>query len=54
MTYELLARSAAPGRRVDVIDVPGGHHGFETVDHTDASRDAVRRSIAWRADTLGD
>jgi dipeptidyl aminopeptidase/acylaminoacyl peptidase len=51
-TDELLERCRATGRAVDVIDVPGGHHGFETVDDTDDSRDAVRRSIAWWADAL--
>lgn len=46
-TDELLERCSAAGRAVDVIDVPGAHHGFETVDDTDASRDGVRRSIDW-------
>jgi hypothetical protein len=32
-----------------VIDVPGGHHGFETVDDTDAARAAIRDSLAWWA-----
>ncbi|HET8664419.1 MAG TPA: dienelactone hydrolase family protein [Nocardioides sp.] len=49
---ELLERCRAAGRPVDVIEVPGGHHSFENVDDTDASRDAIRRSIAWWADTL--
>ena len=51
-TDELLARCSAAGRQIDVIDVPGAHHAFETVDDTDASRNAVRRSVAWWADTL--
>jgi dienelactone hydrolase len=46
---ELLERCATEHRTVDVIEVPGGHHGFETVDDTDVARDAVRRSIAWWA-----
>jgi dienelactone hydrolase len=49
---KLLERCAAGHRAVDVIEVPGGHHGFETVDDTDAARDAVRRSIAWWARAL--
>jgi dienelactone hydrolase len=49
---ELLERCAAAHRTVDVIEVPGGHHGFETVDDTDAARDAVQRSIAWWAQAL--
>jgi acetyl esterase/lipase len=51
-TDDLLERCTAAGRAVDVIDVPGGHHGFETVDYTDQARDAVRRSIAWWVDAL--
>jgi len=46
-TDALLERCDRAGRDVDVIDVPGAHHGFETVDDTDAARDGVRRSIAW-------
>jgi len=30
-----------------VIEVAGGHHGFETVDDTDAARDGIRGSISW-------
>jgi len=43
---ELLERCAVERRAVDVVGVPGGHHGFETVDDTDEARDAIRRSIA--------
>jgi dienelactone hydrolase len=46
-TDDLLARCREADRSVDVIDVPGAHHAFETVDDTDAAREAVRRSIAW-------
>jgi dienelactone hydrolase len=49
---ELLERCATKGRAVDVIGVPGGHHGFETVDDTDEARNAIRRSIAWWAQAL--
>jgi dienelactone hydrolase len=49
---ELLERCATEHRTVDVIEVPGGHHAFETVDDTDQARDAVRRSIAWWAGAL--
>jgi hypothetical protein len=49
---ELLECCAAERRTVDVIEVPGGHHGFETVDDTDEVRDGVRRSIAWWAQAL--
>jgi dipeptidyl aminopeptidase/acylaminoacyl peptidase len=49
---ELLERCASEHRAVDVIEVPGGHHGFETVDDTDEARDAIRRSVAWWAHAL--
>jgi dipeptidyl aminopeptidase/acylaminoacyl peptidase len=52
-TDDLLSRCREAGRGVDVIDVPDAHHGFETVDDTDAARDAIRASIAWWADLLG-
>jgi dienelactone hydrolase len=29
------------GAEIEVIDVPGGHHGFEIVDHTQPAREAV-------------
>jgi dienelactone hydrolase len=52
-TDELLDRCADAARLVDVIHVTGAHHGFETVDDTDASRTAIRDSIAWWAHALG-
>ncbi|MEU1673762.1 alpha/beta fold hydrolase [Streptomyces roseifaciens] len=30
---------------VEVVDVPLGHHGFETVDHTEETRGAVDRAV---------
>ncbi|MFB7667430.1 alpha/beta fold hydrolase [Kitasatospora sp. NPDC056138] len=30
---------------VEVIDVPLGHHGFETIDHTEPAREAVERAV---------
>jgi pimeloyl-ACP methyl ester carboxylesterase len=30
---------------IEVIDIPHGHHGFETVDHTDQARHAVDRAV---------
>ncbi|MCE5292354.1 MAG: alpha/beta hydrolase [Nocardiaceae bacterium] len=39
------ARAAGVG--LDVIDVPNGQHGFDILDHTDESRDAVRRAVDW-------
>jgi dienelactone hydrolase len=52
-TDELIERCSSADRTVDVIEVAGAHHGFETVDDTDASREAVRRSIAWWVENLG-
>jgi dipeptidyl aminopeptidase/acylaminoacyl peptidase len=52
-TDDLLARCRDAGRAVEVLDVPGAHHAFETVDDTDAARDAIRSSVAWWADRLG-
>ena len=49
---ELLERCDRAGRDVDIIEVPGAHHSFENLDDTDASRDAIRRSIDWWTKTL--
>jgi acetyl esterase/lipase len=35
----------ASGAAVEVIDVPGAHHGFETIDHTEPARQAVRSAL---------
>ncbi|MFI1753092.1 alpha/beta hydrolase [Streptomyces sp. NPDC020571] len=42
---EFLASAKDCGADVEVIDVPHGHHGFETVDVTDESRTAVRHAL---------
>lgn len=42
---EFLAAAKDCGARVEVVDVPHGHHGFETRDPTDASRAAVRQAM---------
>ncbi|MGW4544886.1 alpha/beta hydrolase [Streptomyces violaceorubidus] len=42
---EFLAAAEDCGADVEVIDVPHGHHGFETIDVTDASRTAVRHAV---------
>ena len=52
ITDELLARCRTAGRAVDLIYVPGAHHGFENVDDTDAAREAIRSSIAWWVEQL--
>ncbi|MFJ2822017.1 alpha/beta fold hydrolase [Streptomyces toxytricini] len=42
---DFLAAARRCGAHVDVIDVPEGRHGFETLDHTDTARGAVRRAV---------
>ncbi|MEV6881578.1 alpha/beta hydrolase [Streptomyces sp. NPDC051135] len=42
---EFLAAAKDCGADVEVIDVPNGHHGFETIDLTDESRTAVRHAL---------
>ncbi|MFI5805052.1 alpha/beta fold hydrolase [Streptomyces sp. NPDC051561] len=40
-----VAAGEASGVRIDLVDVPQGHHGFEILDRTDESREAVRRAL---------
>jgi dienelactone hydrolase len=42
---EFLAAAGRCAADVEVVDVPHGHHGFETLDPTDESREAVRRAM---------
>ncbi|MFI0975396.1 alpha/beta fold hydrolase [Streptomyces sp. NPDC021093] len=42
---EFLAAAKDCGANVEVVDVPEGHHGFESLDRTDASREAVHRAM---------
>jgi acetyl esterase/lipase len=42
---EFLAAAGASGAAVEVIDVPGAHHGFEAIDHTEPARQAVRSAV---------
>lgn len=41
---EFLTAAEDCGADVEVIDVPEAHHAFETVDHTEQSREAVRHA----------
>ncbi|MGW7310849.1 alpha/beta hydrolase [Streptomyces sp. NPDC054835] len=41
---EFLTAAAKAGAAVDVVDAPLGHHGFETLDHTEDTRAAVVRA----------
>ncbi|MFV0131445.1 alpha/beta fold hydrolase [Streptomyces sp. HMX112] len=42
---EFLSAAEHHGAAVEVVDVPHGRHGFETLDLTDESREAVRRAM---------
>jgi len=42
---EFLAAAAAVHVPVEVIDVPHGHHSFDTLDDTDESREAIIRMV---------
>ncbi|UYQ65647.1 alpha/beta fold hydrolase [Streptomyces peucetius] len=43
---EFLTAAEQCGADVEIVDVPGGHHGFETIDHTEPAREAVTRAVA--------
>jgi acetyl esterase/lipase len=48
ITATLEEFTGAAGRcraRLEIIDVPGGRHGFDMLDYTDESRQAVRRAL---------
>ncbi|MFC4035700.1 alpha/beta hydrolase [Streptomyces polygonati] len=42
---EFLTAAEDSGAGVELIDVPLAHHGFETLDHTDETRRAVRAAF---------
>ncbi|MDH6120418.1 acetyl esterase/lipase [Kitasatospora sp. GAS204A] len=42
---EFLTAAEACRAEVEVVEVPGGHHGFETVDHTEQARQAVAHAV---------
>jgi acetyl esterase/lipase len=45
-TVEEFTEAAGRSRvRLEIIDVPGGQHAFDILDHTDESREAVRRAL---------
>ena len=43
---ETVDRLVTLATDIQMIDVTNGHHGFDTLDHTDESRQAVRAGIA--------
>ena len=46
--------TAAEARRlpIELVDHPDGHHAFDVLDDTDASRDAIRRILAFLREHL--
>lgn len=44
---QFLAAAEADGPPVELVDLPDAHHAFDTVDDTDASRDAIRRILEF-------
>jgi hypothetical protein len=42
---EFLAAAKECDADVEVIDVPLGHHGVETIDHTEQARHAVDHAV---------
>lgn len=47
-----IAAARTRKRQRKLIDVPEGQHGFDMLDHTDCSRDAVRQAMAWVTEKL--
>jgi acetyl esterase/lipase len=43
----------ASARTLEVVDLPGSAHGFETQGYDGEARQAVEQAMAWVADTLG-
>lgn len=53
-TVDAFTEAAAScGTDLEVIDVPDGQHGFDMLDHTDNSRDAVTRAMSWVMAAVG-
>jgi hypothetical protein len=47
-----IPAAASQGASLEVIDVAGGQHGFDTLDHDDDSRRAVRQALSWMTGAL--
>ncbi|MER5966337.1 alpha/beta hydrolase [Streptomyces sp. NPDC002057] len=50
---EFLTAATACGADVEIVDVPNGQHGFETVDHIEEARVGVRRAMSAVLGHLG-
>jgi acetyl esterase/lipase len=42
-----IAQAELHSAKLTVIDVPEGQHGFDTLDHNESSRMAVRQAMTW-------
>jgi acetyl esterase/lipase len=49
---EFVAAAEAGGTPLETIEVPSGRHGFDMLDHTDESRQAVARALDWMVTRL--
>ncbi len=49
---EFVEAADEAGARLDVIDVPDGHHGFDQLADTEESRRAIRAAMDWVAARL--
>jgi acetyl esterase/lipase len=47
-----VAAAEAAGRPVELVDHAEGHHAFDVLDDTDASRDAIARVVAFLREHL--
>lgn len=47
-----VTAAEAQGASLEVIDVADGQHGFDTLDHDDDSRRAVREALSWVTSAL--
>jgi hypothetical protein len=43
--HEFVDAASTHGTRLELIDMLNGHHGFDTLDHTDESRRAVEQAL---------
>jgi acetyl esterase/lipase len=49
---EFVTAAEARGLPVELVDHPDGHHAFDVLDDTDASRDAIRRVLGFLGEHL--
>lgn len=47
-----VAAARAVHANLEIIDVPNGQHGFDGLDYTQESRDAVSKAMAWVVEQL--